>query len=107
MTECSSRFEKLLEKIQSLSSKEKKSLLEKTLKLQEEAGELAEAVLIHTKASGSQYKESSEQAIENEAVDIILVALDIFFSLSPDVATLEKLLSSKCGKWEKHQLKKD
>ena len=107
MTECSSRFEKLLCKVQSLSHLEKKSLLEKMVKLQEEAGELAEAILIHEKSSGSGYKESSEQSIENEAVDIILVALDIFFTMSRDMTTLEELLTSKCAKWERHQLKKD
>ena len=105
MTECLSRYEALLAEIKTLSLKEKKGLLEKTIKLQEEVGELAEAVLIHKKASGSQYKARKSLSIEKEAVDILLVTLDIFFSLSPDLDLLEDLLSKKSRKWKKHQTK--
>ena len=105
MTECLSRYEALLLEIKTLSLKEKKSLLEKTLKLQEEVGELAEAVLIHKKASGSTYKPSNSLSIQKEAVDILLVTLDIFFCLSPDLDLLLDLLTKKSKKWKKHQIK--
>lgn len=107
MTECSSPYNEIIEKIRDLSRKEKKGLLEKTIKLQEELGELAEAVLIHTKASGSQYKKAVDKDIESEIADILLVSLDIFFSLTKDTQLLAELLMKKCQKWEKYQLKKD
>ena len=107
MTECSSPCKEILERIKALSRKEKKDLLERTVKLQEEVGELAEAVLIHSKASGSQYKKAADKDIESEIADILLVSLDIFFSLSKDTDLLAELLMKKCQKWEKHQLKKD
>ena len=105
MMECLSPYEALLSEIKSLSLKEKKGLLEKTIKLQEEVGELAEAVLIYKKASGSKYKASKSLSIEKEAVDIILVSLDIFFSLSPDLDLLQDLLSEKSKRWKKYQIK--
>ena len=105
MTECLSPYEALLCQIKTLSLKEKKGLLEKTIKLQEEVGELAEAVLIYKKASGSIYKTCKPLCIEKEAVDILLVTLDIFFSLSPDLDLLHNLLSKKSKKWKKHQIK--
>lgn len=107
MTECSSPYNEILEKIRELSRKEKKGLLEKTVKLQEEVGELAEAILIRTKTAGSQYKKTAEKAVESEIADILLVSLDLFFSLTQDTHLLAELLIKKCQKWEKYQLKKD
>lgn len=106
MTECSSLFDyTLMKKLQALSKKEKKSLLEKTVKLQEESGELAEAVLSFRGASGSLYKQKKQESIQEEAVDVLLVAISIFFSEGGTMDELSNLLHKKAGKWEKFQSK--
>jgi len=51
----------ILSTIQQLSKQEKKTLLERMVKLQEEAGELANEVLISQKASGSERKKKSKK----------------------------------------------
>jgi NTP pyrophosphatase (non-canonical NTP hydrolase) len=90
-----------LEEIEKLSHAEKKGLLERTVKLQEETGELAEQVLIAFKASGSQYKKSHKNAIKREAVDVTLVALSIFFLEGGTPAELRKIIKAKAAKWKK------
>ncbi|MBM3207690.1 MAG: hypothetical protein FJZ57_03680 [Chlamydiae bacterium] len=105
MMECSCQYNKIFQRIKNLSSKEKKNLLQKMVKLQEEVGELAEAVLIHENASGSEYKSKNEHAIEKEITDILLVSLDMFYSLNPSEGLLEHLLTEKSQKWEHFQSK--
>jgi NTP pyrophosphatase (non-canonical NTP hydrolase) len=94
-----------LKQIQQLSLDEKKNLLERTIKLQEESGELAEQVLIAQNASGSQYKQTTKNAIKEEAADVTLVALSIFFLEGGTPDELEKILAEKGAKWKKFQQK--
>lgn len=105
MTECSSQFDFVLDKIIAISKKEPKTILEKAIKLQEELGELSEAILIQNRSSGSSYKNNKSQALESETVDIIIVALDIFFTLTEDKKLLLELLEDKSKKWEENQSK--
>lgn len=84
---------------------EKKNILQKMLKLQEEVGELAEAILIKDSASGSTYKSQTEYQIEKEIVDTLLVCLDMFYSLRPKEGLLEHLLIEKSKKWAMFQSK--
>jgi NTP pyrophosphatase (non-canonical NTP hydrolase) len=93
-----------LQKIQKLSLEEKKSLLERTIKLQEEVGELAQQVLIQTGSSGSHHKKAQTSGIQEEAVDVTLVALSIFFLEGGTPLELEKIVEAKMGKWEASQL---
>ena len=90
-----------LKEIEKLSLAEKKNLLERTVKLQEETGELAEQVLIAAKASGSQYKKGQKDAIKQEAVDVTLVALSIFFLEGGTPEELRKIVKIKAAKWKK------
>ncbi len=92
---------KILETIHKLSLKEKKSLLERMVKLQEECGELANEVLIAQAAPGSQRKKSQKKGIEKETVDVILVALSIYFQQGSGLSDLEKALKAKAAKWQK------
>jgi NTP pyrophosphatase (non-canonical NTP hydrolase) len=94
-----------LKQIQQLSVSEKKNLLERTIKLQEETGELAEQVLIAQNSSGSQYKETTKDAIKIEAADVMLVALSIFFLEGGTSEELEAILGEKAAKWKKFQQK--
>lgn len=91
----------ILKTIHQLSLKEKKNLLERMVKLQEECGELANEVLIAQAASGSERKKSQKNGIEKEAVDVILVALSIYFQQGGALPDLEKALTAKAAKWQK------
>lgn len=93
----------MMNKLKQLSLKEKKTLLEKMVKLQEEVGELAQEVLIHEKSSGTHYKTAKDENILDESVDVILVALSIFFSQGGTIETYRSLLKKKSVKWEKFQ----
>ena len=93
------------DRIEKLSKQESKSLLERMVKLQEEVGELAQEVLIANQSSGSQYKSSGDDGIQGECIDVILVALSIYFSHQGSVNNLSMKLNSKSDKWEKYQNK--
>lgn len=91
--------------IQKLSLQEHKTLLQRMVKLQEEVGELAQEVLIHEKASGSQHKVEGPDGIKGECVDVILVALSIYFAQGGNPADFEAYAAQKAKKWEKNQIK--
>ena len=95
----------LLLKIQKLSQQEQKSLLARIAKLLEESGELAQEVLIHEKCSGSTHKASGSDGIMGEAVDVLIVALSIFFKQGGSIENLENILEKKSNKWQKFQAK--
>ncbi|MBI2809627.1 MAG: hypothetical protein HYX67_02185 [Candidatus Melainabacteria bacterium] len=88
-----------IKEIQKLSLAEKKTLLERMVKLQEETGELAEQVLIAAKASGTQDKKKAD--IKHESVDVALVALSIFFLDGGTPDELKKVLKTKMAKWKR------
>ncbi|MBS0621002.1 MAG: hypothetical protein JSS61_06050 [Verrucomicrobia bacterium] len=92
----------ILKSLQQLSLEEKKSLLERMVKLQEEVGELAQEVLIQHGSSGSHYKQSAS-TIREEAVDVILVALSIFYLEKGTPEELDSLLAAKAKKWKEKQ----
>ena len=92
------------ELIQKLSLQEPKTLLQRMVKLQEETGELAQEVLIHQKASGSQHKSEGPDGILGECIDVTLVALSIYFSQGGKIEQLEKQVEKKCSKWLRHQV---
>ncbi len=89
--------------IKKLSLQEPKTLLQRMVKLQEEVGELAQEVLVSQNASGTQHKSEGPDGIKGECVDIILVALSIYFSQGGQEPDFEKYAEQKCLKWEKHQ----
>lgn len=93
-----------LDRIEALSKKEIKSLLQRMCKLQEEVGELAQEVLVHEKASGSQYKAAGPDGILGECVDVTLVALSIYFSIGGTQEDLAARIERKADKWSAHQL---
>jgi len=73
------------------------------IKLQEEVGELAQEILISQKSSGLEHKTTGKDGIPGECVDVILVALSIFFKTGHSQLDLEKLIESKSKRWEKFQ----
>lgn len=92
-----------LEQIKTLAMIEPKSLLERFVKLSEECGELAQELLIHHKSSGSTHKEHGEDGIKGESVDILLVALSIYFKAGGTMEELALKTVEKCQKWQKFQ----
>jgi hypothetical protein len=89
--------------IKLLSIQEKKTLMERFVKLSEECGELAQELLISAKASGSQHKAQGEDGILGEAVDVTLVALSIFFCAGGTADELTTMAQAKCAKWQRFQ----
>jgi NTP pyrophosphatase (non-canonical NTP hydrolase) len=87
-----------------LTQADPKSLLQRTLKLLEETGELAEAVLSVTDAPGSAYKAHTLQDVREEAADAALVALSVlaqtYETLEEFSAELDRLMREKSAKWQ-------
>jgi NTP pyrophosphatase (non-canonical NTP hydrolase) len=77
-------------------------LIARGLKLSEESGELAQALLGITgniNASKSGLKLTNEEAME-EAVDVIINAFDIAFRLGGDTEQIQDALKRKMQKWQ-------
>ncbi|GKS15004.1 hypothetical protein YDYSY3_60040 [Paenibacillus chitinolyticus] len=92
-------MEQLLKEIKLLSEKESKTLEQMALKLSEEVGETSQAVLSYIKASGSKYKQLGIEDVKEECIDVILVALAMFYKLSENDKELHELFSKKLDKW--------
>lgn len=90
--------------IYDLTQADPKSLQERALKLAEEAGELAQAVLSVTKAPGSAYKNHTLADVREEAADAAIVALSLLAHASDSKeefeAELNRLMAEKCAKWQ-------
>ena len=76
-------------------------LLARQVKLTEEVGELAQAVLgMLSHPNASKRASSSFEDVLEEAVDVTICALDIFFTAGGTPEDLVDLLSSKTYKWK-------
>jgi len=92
--------DKLIDQIMEISStKEGKSVQELALKCTEEVGELAQAVLSYTGASGSMYKKLTEEHIVEELADIILVDLALFARMGMTKEEFKLIIEKKLQKW--------
>lgn len=91
--------EKLLEYIKHLSETDKKSLSDKTLKIQEEVGELAKVVLPYTSAYATNHRFVEKERILEEAVDTILCALSVAYDLRFTHEEIESMMKLKSEKW--------
>ncbi|MEG2985747.1 MAG: MazG-like family protein, partial [Peptostreptococcaceae bacterium] len=60
--------------IEKLTVIDKKTLVERTLKLSEEVGEVAQAVLSYSDACGCGYKNKTKEDVVEECLDVIIVA---------------------------------
>jgi hypothetical protein len=92
-----------IELIKKLSLSESKNIFERLAKLCEESGELAQEILIANKASGFSHKKAGADGIGGEAVDVLLVALSIFFKNGHSIADLYAMIDKKCKAWEDGQ----
>lgn len=91
------------EEIQKLTSIDKKTLVERTLKLSEEVGEVAQAVLSYSNACGCGYKNKSKEDIVEECLDVIIVASAIIsqnYDNNIDIENVKKIYREKLDKWK-------
>lgn len=90
-----------LEKIKTLSLDNKKSLEQIALKLSEETGEVAQALLSATNASGSGYKTQGYDDVKEECIDVIMVALSLFYKSGGTDEELSETMNLKVDKWQR------
>ncbi|WP_067838048.1 MazG-like family protein [Amphibacillus sediminis] len=93
-------MEKIIKEIQAMSANEKKTLEQMVLKLSEEVGETSQAVLSYLNASGNAYKQLGLEDVKEECVDVMLIALALFFRLAESENELEPLMRKKLAKWK-------
>lgn len=91
----------MLKKIEELSFLNKKTPEQIGLKLSEETGEVTQALLSATNATGSAYKKEGVEDVKEECVDVIMVALSLFFKMGGSKEEFEETLKTKTTKWEK------
>lgn len=91
-----------LEKIDKIVNKERKNIMQMALKLSEETGELSEAILSLTEASGSKYKNLGHAEALEECVDVILISYALFHKLNEETDyafDFNDILDMKISKW--------
>lgn len=93
--------------IKDLSIKDKKTLSQKGLKLVEEVGELARAILPYDSAPGTNHRFSDREQILEEIVDVYLSNISISHSLGFTDEEVNEMLNKKSKKWAQLQLKED
>ena len=102
-------MEEILERIKLLSEKEPKNLVQKALKLAEETGEVAQAVLSMEGASGCLYKELTKYNVAEECIDVCIVAAAILYQLKldeEDKKFINEIIDRKLTKWEEKMFNK-
>ena len=93
----------LLELIKNLTEKDTKNLSQKTVKLMEEAGELAKSVLPYEMASGSLHRFTYKEKLLEDSADIMLVALSIIYSLGYTDNDITDIMQKKALYWSQIQ----
>lgn len=93
----------LLKYIKELSQVDRKNLSQKVLKLMEEAGELAKAALPYDHAFATNHRFVTPEKILEEAVDSILVALSIPYTLGFDDEDIANMMKKKADFWAELQ----
>lgn len=87
-----------------LTVQDRKTPQERALKLSEEAGEVAQAILSSTDAPGSAYKNLTLDDVREEAADAAIVALSLVAQTCETqeqfLIEVDALLASKCRKWQ-------
>jgi NTP pyrophosphatase (non-canonical NTP hydrolase) len=93
--------------IKDLSIKDKKTLSQKGLKLVEEVGELARAILPYDSAPGTNHRFSDREQILEEIVDVYLTNISIAHSLGFTDEEMNDMLNKKSKKWAELQAKEE
>lgn len=96
----------ILKRIREVSSLEPKNLEQIGLKLMEEAGECAQAILSYGNLSGCSYKELTLNDVREECIDVILVAMSMLYKLDTSDDVIEDIANKKITKWESKRVVK-
>jgi NTP pyrophosphatase (non-canonical NTP hydrolase) len=96
-----------LNTVKQLSQYDKKSLTERTLKLSEEAGELAKAVLSYENCYATNHRFTTNTKVLEESVDTILCALSIAYKMGFTDSDITDMMDQKCVKWSRKQQASD
>jgi NTP pyrophosphatase (non-canonical NTP hydrolase) len=98
---------KLLDYIQELSKRDKKTLSQKALKVSEECGELAKAILPFDSAYATRHRFIDKTKILEEVSDTILTSISIAYDLGFSHEDIEEMLDKKSKKWQELQSGED
>lgn len=90
----------ILATLSRLSERDPKTLTQLALKVAEEAGELAQAVLCLEQAPGTWHRGKTTCDVQEEATDVLLCAWTILVRSEISPASLEALVRSKAEKWQ-------
>ena len=91
---------KVPRKLKRISRLEPKSLAERGLKLCEENGELAAEIFkLLGKKKTNQTKKETLEHLREEAVDCLIMALDILVKVKTSDKTINRILNAKLDKW--------
>jgi len=88
----------MLLRMEEISHREPRSLLALGLKTAEETGELAEEILIE--CGESLHKSPGKDGVPGEAVDVMLMAVSVFFKAGHSMEELVEWANKKMDKWE-------
>lgn len=93
------------ERVRDVSRRERKSLNDRVVKLTEEVGELAaEALrLSGQKSCGDKTIEQVRAAFKLEAVDVMLMAMDLLETVNATDEEITRIMASQLDKWERQQ----
>ncbi len=83
-----------------LGEREPKSLMELQVKLSEEVGELA-AALLHSEGLKKLEVPNARDHVLEEACDVIIMSLSILSRFKLNIEDVEKKMQEKMGKWER------
>ncbi len=92
-------MEQLFEFIKSLSIRDKKSLLGKGMKVAEESGELAKVILPYENSYATTHRFVTDKRILEEAVDTILAAISLPYSLGFTTEDIVEMMQEKSNYW--------
>lgn len=95
---------RIVQEINRLSPQERKNLVELGLKLTEEVGELAEAILHNGDSPGSAYKDLGPGKVLEEGADVLLVTMTLLFKAGYSQEEIAAELDRKVGKWTEKSL---
>lgn len=87
-------------RIATLSKKQNTTIQNRVMKLSEEVGEVAGAVLKYTEAPGCTYRTATADNVVEEVIDVMLVAMSLLYELKGVTQEdLEDVLGDKLLKW--------
>ena len=93
-------YDEIVSSIKVLTEKDKKNITQRSLKLCEESGEVAAAILSLENAPGCEYKTLGRDDSTEECVDVLIVAFSLLSQLKASDEEVYAKFSKKLSKWE-------